>query len=460
MRKSALTACDALPVEDVLGGYTRVTIKGIWQGLLKEPAYFWWLCIYLFFEYVRPQSIYTWLDLLPWAKVSIVLAFIQWFFSPEKQWIGSRLTAPIVLFFIITVLSSVAATYPSYAFANMTVQVNWLLLFVVFVGIVNSPRRFFVVLLLFLLASFKMSQHASISWASRGFSFARWGVAGAPGWFGNAADLGVQMLIFAPLASAFVLALHTQWGIFKRLFFWSFPVTGVMAIIATGERGTILGLVAMCGSATLFSKYRLRSLLAMLVIGASVFYAMPEEFKSRFHNMEQDGTAVSRLTYWKRGFDMVADHPVLGIGYNNWVPYYMEYYPGESLRADHQEVAHSTPITVLAELGGVGAAAYLWIVFRVLLVNRASIRLASMREEKLYAYVAYALNLGLVGFLTAGVFVTVAYYPFLWMQACFSASLFQIINNERQSPPIRYDYNRRINPLSTIEIAKKPSITD
>lgn len=296
-----------------------------------------------------------------------------------------------------------------------------------FVGIVNTPRRFFIVLLLFLLASFKMAQHSAITWASRGFSFERWGVAGAPGWFGNAADLGIQMLIFTPLAAAFVLALQSHWGGLKRLFFWSFPVAGLMSIIATGERGTIAGLAAMCGIAVLFSRKRIRSLVAIAAVGTAVFYAMPEEFKARFDNLQEDKTAVSRLTYWERGLDMVAEFPVLGIGYSNWVPYYASRYPGESLREDHQEVAHSAPITLLAELGWTGAAAYLWIVFQVLLTNRASMHWARLTGDRFHTYCAYALNLGLVGFLAGGVFVSVAYYPFLWMQAYLSASLYQVI---------------------------------
>ena len=96
-----------------------------------------------------------------------------------------------------------------------------------------------------MLTSFKMSNHGAKTWVSRGMSFESYGISGGPGYFGNAADLGVQMLIFAPLSAAFILGCRQYWGRYKRLFFYLFPVTAVMTVMATGERGTMLGLVAI-----------------------------------------------------------------------------------------------------------------------------------------------------------------------------------------------------------------------
>ena len=39
--------------------------KALWQALRKEHISFWLLCLYFFFEYVRPQSLYPVLDVLP-----------------------------------------------------------------------------------------------------------------------------------------------------------------------------------------------------------------------------------------------------------------------------------------------------------------------------------------------------------------------------------------------------------
>ena len=39
---------------------------------LRQPASFWCICIYIFFEYVRPQQIYLWLPQIPYNKIALV----------------------------------------------------------------------------------------------------------------------------------------------------------------------------------------------------------------------------------------------------------------------------------------------------------------------------------------------------------------------------------------------------
>ncbi|HSJ30318.1 MAG TPA: hypothetical protein VK933_02715, partial [Longimicrobiales bacterium] len=48
--------------------------KAIWRFLKTQPASFWFLNIYVFFEYVRPQQIYRSMGTLPYAQTSLLLA--------------------------------------------------------------------------------------------------------------------------------------------------------------------------------------------------------------------------------------------------------------------------------------------------------------------------------------------------------------------------------------------------
>ena len=275
-----------------------------------------------------------------------------------------------------------------------------------------------------------MSNHAAFSWIQRGFSFERWGISGGIGWFGNAADLGVQLCIFTPLAIFFYISFKDQWGKLKKLFFLNFSITGVMGIVATGERGTLLGLIAMWLYTIMASKKRIKSLLILSIFSFLIYSIMPTAFLDRFDNMGEDKTSQSRLTYWARGIEMFQDHPIIGIGFYNWIPYYSTNYPGESLRGDKQEVAHSTPFTVLAELGTVGFLAYYWLVLKILLINRRIIKDNSQNSDIFIPNLARALNIGLVGFIMTSAVVSIAYYPFLWVQACLTASLEVIQKNK------------------------------
>jgi O-antigen ligase len=167
------------------------------------------------------------------------------------------------------------------------------------------------------------------------------------------------------------------------------------------------------------------------VVAFSIFQLMPVQYKARFQTMGQDGTSTARLRYWKRGIEMYQDHPVLGIGFSNWQRFYSSHFPGESLRADHQEVAHSTPITVLAEMGTLGFVFFYGIALSTILVNIRTMKiLRDVPEDKPWRHIALGLNLGLIGFMVASCFVTEHEFPFLFVQSSLSAALYNIFKDK------------------------------
>lgn len=412
--------------------YLSINVKAIWKQLKQEPFYFWLFCGYLFFEYVRPQSIYTAIDIIPWAKLLVIGAAIGSFLSRPVS-TSSSLTKYYWGLVVAVLLSSMFAEFPNLAFSNYVVVLNWLVVYYLFIRIVTTKFRFFITLLLIMLATYKMSQHAAISWASRGFAFESWGIKGTPGFFGDAADLGVQMLIILPLSFFLVKECYSYWGSIKKLFFVFLPITALMTIIAGGERNTIVGLAALCLVAAFSAKHRFRNMFLIVIFAFGLIAVMPQAFIDRFDTVGTDNTSQSRLTYWKRGIEYFAEHPVLGIGYNNWQAYYLKYHPGESLRGDVQEVAHSTPITVLAELGLLGFLFYYGIAFKTIFINIRSIKLSNPNAERIWSDIPFALNIGMVGFLTASIFISVTFYPFLFIQASLSAALYNILAREKQA---------------------------
>src|ERR1700693_3038060 len=50
--------------------------SAIWKVLKRQPPSFWLFCIYLFFEYIRPQQIYEAILGPPYARIAIILAFV------------------------------------------------------------------------------------------------------------------------------------------------------------------------------------------------------------------------------------------------------------------------------------------------------------------------------------------------------------------------------------------------
>ena len=55
---------------------------------------------------------------------------------------------------------------------------NWVVIFFVLTNTATTRQRVFILLLIFFMASFKLSLHGARTLAMRGFAFADWGLSG------------------------------------------------------------------------------------------------------------------------------------------------------------------------------------------------------------------------------------------------------------------------------------------
>lgn len=430
----------------------QLKVRSIWRRLRKEPLYFWLFCGYVFFEYFRPQTIYPLLGILPWAPIFIFGALLLFLADKrDSKSISGPLTFPVLGCFAITFLSFVFAFDPSWSFRQADVLVNWILVYLCFLWIVNTKFRLFIVFLLLLLISFKMAQHGFRMSVARGFAFQRWGVGGHSGWFQNAADLGVLMVIYTAWSVAFYYGLRDRWQQrWLRWLFLLFPVAGLVTALATGQRNTTLAVAAMGLALIVFSTNRARNLVIVGMVAIVGYSLASDEFKARFESAEQSGTAQTRLHYWTRGMEFYARNPVIGVGYNNYVAYYAAHYPGEAFgRRGGFQVAHSVPVTIAAETGTLGFFFYYLVVAMIFVTNIRSARMLSVTDPPFWRYLALSLNYGLVGYVVAGIFLSIAFYPFLWFQAGLTASLFTVAIREKVATKVT-DKRGRLRPPRTM----------
>ena len=88
-----------LPVP-TFGDLLRLKPMAYWRTFWGESLAFKFACIYLMFEYVRPQSIYTAIDVLPFGLVSLAGGVAVVMLSREERsqvTYGSKL--PLLLLF-------------------------------------------------------------------------------------------------------------------------------------------------------------------------------------------------------------------------------------------------------------------------------------------------------------------------------------------------------------------------
>lgn len=415
-----------VPIED----FYALKIGAIWRHFKSESFAFWMICGYLFTEYVRPQSIMPALDFLPWAQLFVLLALVGWFFDKNKKWVSSPINKLLILYFGVILISSYTGYFPGMSEAQLANFYTWMIIYFLIINIVNTPKRLLIFLFIFLLASFKISLSLAQTWAMRGFAFTSWGLSGPPGFFKNSGELAIQMAVYWPIALAFCTGFKPYLSKWKYYGMLLMPITAGMVILGSSSRG---GQLAM--AVQLLTKYfrnilKIKIIIVVAIVAVAGWKLLPEEQKARFSEAGEDRTSQQRLLYWENGWEMMKEHPVFGVGYYNFIPYYERYYPQDMLYED-AELAHNIFIQVGADLGFSGLLIYfLMILIAFRIARRARQDLQDRGEEwRFFSGLAGALNISFLGFLVAGQFVSVVYYPFMWIHLALVVGLECAVKN-------------------------------
>ncbi len=399
-----------------------IKVKYLVSVVKQEGISFIFLCVYLFFEYVRPQSVYTFLDIIPWVPVIIIIAIITAIINNEfHQSVPSKLNLLIIVYGVVVIISSFNSYYPEVSLSRLRHFFDWVVVYFLIVNIVNNERRFFVFLLSFLIYSFKMSQHGFLSWASRGFAFSHWGVTGGPGWFNNSGELGIQMCIYVPLAIAFIVAVRKYISKKWLTFFLFMPLTGIGTAIASSSRGALVGLAAS-GVWSILRRPKIFILgsLILTVVTFTVIHFIPQESKQRFQSSGGDRTSLHRIERWKHGMEALNEHPIFGVGFDIWDIYYPDHYDP---RIKGTPLVHNIFIQCGSELGYTGLSVFGAMIVACFLTTRKVRKLCQACQDKFLHTISYGFDAALIGLLASGLFVTVLYYPFFWIHCALTVCL-------------------------------------
>lgn len=422
-------ALNANPMADLFA----LRVGAILTAFRREHISFWAVCGYLFIEYVRPQSIIPELDILPWGKMFLVLSAATWLADSRQRWVGDPTNKWMLLFGTTIVLSSLTAYWPDESISKLMDFFGWFVIYFLIINIVNTEKRLYIFLLIFLLASFKMSQHGARTWAMRGFSFESWGLMGPPGFFENSGELSVQMLMFMPIAYRLAMAIRPWLTRMKFWFMLLLPTTAAMTVVGASSRGSQLGLAVQIYHTFLKGRLSIRTAFLALIVAAAGTLLLPDEQWERFRGAGSDETSQQRLLYWKHGLEMIKDHPVLGVGYFNFPPYFALNH-SEDIMFGSAQLPHNIFIQVGTDAGLIGLLLYVTLIVAGFRGNRAiRKRLVNAPNHWLHS-VSFGYDAALIGFLIAGQFVTIGYYPFMWIQLALIAATRNVALNTGLSP--------------------------
>ena len=315
--------------------------------------------------------------------------------------------------------------YKRQSYNNLDKYYLWVIIYFIIINVVNTRRRFFIFICIFLLASFKLSLSLSITWAQRGFSFTDWGLMGPPGFFQNSGELAIQMLVYWPISWAFISVVRPYTS--KRMYYFLMlmPITAIMVILGASSRGAQLALVCQLLAMNYRHVFKPKILVSMGVSFFLIWAFLPEEQKERFETMGDDGTSMQRILYWQNGIEMIEDNPILGVGYFNFAPYFERYYP-EDVILGKAELPHNIFIQVGTDVGFLGLLIFIGLIF---LSFKTCREFSDQDRSGKRFIIGRCANLSLLGLLISGQFVTVTYYPFIWIHLALVVAL---VNSERR----------------------------
>ena len=404
-------------------------LKSLLASFNNQHMSFKFLCIYIGFEYVRPQTLYPAIDILPWSQLLLILSVLSILLDKTIVKTTNKMNKLFGAFCIILVISSVFAYKPEASWDYRNTMIGWVLVYFIITKSINSEERLILFILAYLLFNLKMGQHGALSWASRGFSFKSFGLMGATGWFKNSGEYAIQMLLFGSLALAFVFSVKDYIGRYKKLILFAAASTGYITVIGASSRGSQVALAVISLWFLAQQKNGLKGVLALSIVSLLLYNLLPAEQLQRFTEMGEDANSLQRFAYWEAGIEIIKDNPLFGIGYNNWMSYMRFTYPNGIGVMNTVQESHNIYIQAASELGITGLIIFILMIISAFTFSSKSRKNALKLNNKFYYNLSYGLDAGLIGYLVAGSFVTVLYYPFFWIQISLIMALYNVTQN-------------------------------
>lgn len=395
------------------------------------------ICLFTLFEFTALQISLPFLQpLRPLLVLTISLAIILVLrFLFHGMDLKDHRIKLVLLFWMLMGL------HIPFAYNNFTAYSLTLTMFpyvVLFLGIVtftNSTKQ--LALLIHLWLFFHVYQ------ALHGITYAG---TGAGGYFDDENDLGVTLCMALPLAYFLFLGSRR----FKRILYATCLAILMLGLVATFSRGGFVGLLATSVYSLWKSPKRFAALTTIAIIALLLLTLAPAAYWERMATIQTgtaQGTAEHRAYLWNAAWRMFLDNPLWGVGPGSFRFAVVVYEPPGGFHGQYQglRALHSTHFMILSELAIPGLIIFASIIHRHFrsirdisrhVAGSARIRATSRHPERALPPIhanflqsaAIGLGGGLVGFLAAGAFVSVLYYPQFWTLTGIMVAVHQIWN--------------------------------
>lgn len=316
---------------------------------------FFGLLLFMFLQIIRPQDFVPGLTGTRLVLYLMVILLVGLLLSPiEKKFFRSPQDKYAGGFFMAILLSSVGMFWISYIIEISIETLKFALMFYFIVMVVNSEQRFRItiwtmVVLMGVVALMGVLQYHGYDITGAGMLWSNdklvWQIKGI-GNFDNPNDLAYSVVFVVPFAFGFLL--QTK-GFIGRLSALILLIISSYCIYLTKSRGGQVALAASLCSWVYFwikNPKRKRQIIFFVFVGI-VAVAVVQSTGYR-----QDGSAMGRIEAWSEGWQLVKEHPIFGVGKDQFTEY-------------HSRDTHNSYVRVGAELGLLGLYAFIGMLYAV-----------------------------------------------------------------------------------------------
>ena len=325
--------------------------------------------------------------------------------------VPTRLDMPIFVFLLICLVSSLFSRQPLETLADfMTKTLEWFVVFYLAAEVMTHKNHIRIALGLLILTSVVTALDSFIQYYLTGHDILRGRMLtrqGASAAFNHANSLGIYMAMAIPIVGAALttvrrIGLRVLGGFVLGLLFWSLSITFSRGAWLAAGAGLI---VLLFFRHPRFAFYLFSGLIITLLL---IFILCPDDMllPLRLNKESLVSTFSWRWGLWEDSLKMIRARPWLGHGINTFMEYFQDYrrkaFEGPMMERFFTPqpyaptYAHNSYIQLTAELGWLGLASFLWIIFRFV---RNSVTMLLSSNHQPMQFLLAGIFSGLVAFL-------------------------------------------------------------
>jgi putative inorganic carbon (HCO3(-)) transporter len=326
------------------------------------------------------------------------------------------LSAGVALFAASGLISSAQAIEPSASLHRVLLIVTGAIVFFSVRQTCNEPRKLLVVLggalAGLLIASVQgIADQILGVFSTQGFVSGTEVVGRVQGSFGHPNMFGGFLALLMPVGA--VVAFNKNFSASLRWLASIAVMLAVPALVFSYARGAMVGLFVGCAVWLAVLKPRVALLVGIVIVTAAVTLA-PATLKNRFESDSSSDVAL-RSDIWNGAIEIYSDHPVFGVGLNNFQVAYGRL-PANSATSSQRRLLHDEQLLVpphaqniyleaMAEQGIVGLLSLLAVLLGGVLTTYRAAR----SPQPVTRALGYGVGIGLVGVMVHGFLEVIVY---------------------------------------------------